>query len=71
MEKCEFCEFETYELEESTDGFPRRTGKLCKLCMATFAGTAYFYPSQYKSNSAILRSISYVGNKIIEAIENQ
>ena len=68
--KCDSCGFEPIELREYRDGVPGRiiTAKLCAICSHTLAGTAHFWPSLYKENRAVLKTISFVGNLILKAM---
>ena len=42
---------------------------LCELCAGTYAGNAAVYPAQYEQNGKILQAICFVGNKILERID--
>ena len=54
----------------SSLGKEQTHGWLCSLCRSTLAGVAYEYPEQYPGQEVALRTICYIGNVILEAIED-
>lgn len=65
---CDFCGYETTELEFIEAPFTGNNGHVCKLCFSTFAGNALIYPNQY-DNKEVMMQISFVGNTILAEIK--
>jgi hypothetical protein len=74
MLECDSCHFQTTKLTEyERSPFNRNpsdptTKKLCDLCASTVAGNTVDYPASYR-DPAVLRTICYVGNVILQAIQ--
>lgn len=43
---------------------------LCALCAATSCGNQTCYPTQYLRDGRIMATVCYVGNVILDALEN-
>lgn len=74
-EECDFCGFVTDELQafDHRGGTSVRLGGetmwLCDLCASTPASSAHEFPAHYKGEVAIMKTICYVGNVLLAAIE--
>ena len=72
-EACENCAFETKEIKAYPmhRKYPVTQYKwLCDLCASTPAGNAYEYPEQFH-NVPLFQTVCYIGNAIIQAIEQK
>ena len=71
-EVCESCDFDTADLEHFPGGPGLKEKWICKLCAGTVAGNLLNDSRAYGHESAaILRTICYVGNAIIQSIEKK
>lgn len=52
------------------DPATRRTLMLCDICYSTFVGRAARYPSQYAEQLPVMQVIAYVGNAILDKLED-
>lgn len=65
---CDFCGYETKELETIEAPVTGNKGNVCKICFSTSAGNALIYPNQY-DNKEVMKQISFVGNMILDEIK--
>lgn len=72
-EECESCGFEGAELTKYP---PRPMGDgepnwFCEICAATYAGNAHQYPRQYPEQGAILKSLAWCTNRILQELRSK
>lgn len=72
LPECDSCGYQT-ALKPYQRGFPEQgePAHLCDLCASTRAGNAQEYPRQYEGQTAILQTICYVGNAILDALKKR
>lgn len=76
---CESCGYETPHLKNYPIGPPARPGSLprdeprwlCDLCARTMTSVAMQHPNQYRGEVEGMRTICYVGNAILAAIDGK
>lgn len=69
---CDSCDFETTELKQYEQHDVRMKMVkvwLCELCASTPAGNALEYPDQFRGQAETLKTICFVGNTLLAAIE--
>ena len=69
---CHGCGWELSPVKHYSKPCDNQDYVLCEICAATPIGNAVQYPDQYRDQLAILKTIGYIGNKILyELKKNQ
>lgn len=66
---CDCCSFPTVKLNRAELAVSKEPHMLCDLCFSTYTGNAFEAPRNYPNQLAIMQTVCYVGNIIMDKLD--